>query len=277
MEKNKIELTDYMKESMDKVAISEGFTNYELKVDQGSAVGDGFVGKIYKVTIEEIGFFKKLDLVIKFPPDNRNAFGAMDLFQREVFVYNELFPELVKFQNEKKIESSTGFFNFPKCYFAEFSVERNESVIIMEDLRESGYKMLSQPLPVNFEHTKLLVEALGRLHAVSFALKAQKPELFEKFRLMKDFVFEKYDAANFTGKILGNIEKAAETIDDSDSESREKVLRLKTDYFQITEELIDPDLAEPYTVVGQGDCWTNNLVYKYKVSLRLVWNKFRTF
>lgn len=265
---NEIKLTDYMRECLDKVALNENFKNYKLIVDQGSAVGDGFVGVIYKATIQERDNDRKLEVVLKFPPsqERRNDFGAMDLFEREVFTYNEVFPALVKFQLEKNIEDSEGFFNFPKCYLAEFNVEKNDSIIIMEDLRESGHKLLIKHVPVDFEHTKLVVEALGRLHAVSFAIKAQQPELFDKFRSLKDFVFEKYDQAGFTPMMLESIEKAANTLDESDSENRSKVLILKNNYTQITEELIDPNLAEPYTVIGQGDCWTNNLMFQYKVS-----------
>ena len=265
-----IKITDYMRKGLERVALSEGFENYELKVDQGSVVGDGFVGVIYKVTIQEIESGKKLDVVMKFPPasqERRNDFGAMDLFEREVFVYNEVFPEFVKFQQEKKIKESEGFFDFPKCYFAEFNVEEDDSIIIMEDLRENGYKMLNKHVPINYKHTKLLIEALGKLHAVSFAMKNQKPEIFAKFKLMKDFVFEKLGAANLTTLMTGSIEKAAETINESDLESRNKVLKLKNEYEKITQELINPDLAEPYAVVGQGDCWTNNLMYQYKASI----------
>lgn len=265
-----VKLTDYIRESLEKVAVSEGFKNYEFKADQSSTVGDGSIGLIYKATILEIDSDKKLDVVVKFPPvsqERRNDFGAMELFEREVYVYNEVFPELMKFQQEKKIEESIGFCNFPKCYFAEFNEEKDDSIIIMEDLREDGFKMLNKYVPADFEHTKILVAALGRLHAVSFALKAQKPELFEKYRLMKDFVFEKYREANLTGMMIGCIEKAAETVDENDSESRNKVLRLKTEYSQVTKEVVDPELAEPYAVIGQGDCWPNNLMYQYKVNL----------
>ena len=187
-----VNFTEYMRESLEKVAISEGFKNYELKIDHGSAIGDGFMGLIYKAIVQETGSDRKLDVVLKFPPFNkarREDFGSLDLFRREVFMYNEILPEFVKLQKEKKIEDSEGFFNIPKCYFAEYNEEKNDSIIIMEDLKESNCKMWNKFVPVNLEHTKLLVAALGRFHAVSFALKTQKPEVFKKIKSINDYLF----------------------------------------------------------------------------------------
>lgn len=267
-----VKLTDYMRESLDKVALAEGFKNYDLKVDHGSAVGDGFVGLIYKVIIQEIDSDKKLPVVLKFPPENqarRREFGAMDLFKREVFVYNEFLPELVKFQKERHIKEADGFFNFPKCYFAEFNEEKDDSVIIMEDLREDGYKMWDKYKPVNLEHTKLLVLALGKLHALSFALKTQKLELFEKFKSMNDFMAEKMGDEKMVGMMTGSIQRAVDTIDEKDVKRRNRALRLLDNFSQMLHELTAPKEAEPFAVVGHGDCWSNNFMFQYKVRVAI--------
>ena len=269
---NEVKLTDYMRESLEKVASAEGFRNYDLKVDHGSAIGDGFVGLIYKVIIQEIDSDKKLSVVLKFPPENqarRRDFGAMDLFKREVFVYNEFLPELVKFQKERHIKEADGFYNFPKCYFAEFNEEKDDSVIIMEDLRENGYKMWDKYSPVNLEHTKLIMLALGKLHALSFALKTQKPELFEKFKSMNDFMTDKMGDEKMAGMMSATVQRAVATIDEKDVKSRNRALRLLEDYSQMMRELTDPKRAEPFTIVGHGDCWSNNFMFQYKVRMTL--------
>lgn len=264
-----VNLTSYMRESLEKVATSEGFKNFELKVNHGSGIGDGFIGLLYKVTIEEVESDKKLAVVIKFPPENkarRNDMGAMDLFKREVFVYNEVLPEFVKFQKEKGIKDSAGFFNFPKCYFAEFNEEKDDSVIIMEDLKETGHGMWDKYKPVNLEHTKLLMAALGKFHATSFALKEQKPELFEKFKGMNDYFTEKFGEEQLRMMMSANIQKAADTIDEGDVKRRNRILILKENFVEIMKELTDAMRAEPYSIVNHGDCWSNNFMFHYKVS-----------
>lgn len=259
-----VKLNDYMKECLDHVAITEGFQNYELKVDHGSAIGDGFVGLIYKVNIQELDSDKSLAVVLKFPPlseARRKDFGAMEFFKRESFVYSKVLPAFEKFQREKNIEDADGFFHFPKCYFAEYNEERNDSVIIMEDLREKSCRMWSKFVPMNLEHSKKLVAALGRFHAISFALKAQRPEIFTEFKELKDYLFTTMLAEEkMVGVLHGWIDRAISSLEQTDVESRDKVSTLKHKGSQ----LVNADLAEPYAVIGHGDCWTNNMMFRYK-------------
>lgn len=248
-------LTDFMKECLDKVAYSEGFKNFEIKVYPGSRVGDGdgFVGILLKVLIQENESDKKLTVVLKSPPENvqrRALLGAMTFFRREVRVYNEVLPEFVKFQEQKGIKRSEGFFNFPKCYLAEFDEEKDEAVVIMEDLRESGFEMWDKIKPISFDHAAKVFKALGRLHAISFAMKAQKPELFEKFKDLNDYFAGRVESSNFVNAVHGGIDKAAGTLDENDSKSKARVLRLKEDAANMMIDLTGPALAEPYAVVG---------------------------
>jgi hypothetical protein len=262
-----VHVTDYMRECLAKVASSEGFKNYDIKVDHGSAIGDGFVGLMIKVNIQEIDSDKNLVVLLKTPPEGharRHDFGALSLFKREVFVYNEFLPAIVKFQEEKKIKKNVGFFEFPKCYFAEFNEEKDDSLIIMEDLRDSGHKMWNKFVPTNIEHTRLLMASLGRLHAVSFAMKAQRPELFEKFKGMDDYMSTKM-AEGLSTMLMSAIDRAADCLDPSDTKRRARVLILKESLSQTMTELTSPERAEPYSIVTHGDCWSNNFMFHYKV------------
>lgn len=263
-----INFTPYMREAVEKVASSEGFQNFDVKINHGSAVGDGFMGLVFKVTIQEIDKDKKLNLVLKSPPDNltrRNEFGSMNLFRREVIIYNEVLPAFVAFQEERRIKKADGFFEFPKCYFAEYDEEKSESVIIMEDLRESGYKMCDKFVPHNLEHTKLLVSALGRLHAISFAMKIQKPEVFEQYKQLTDVMTEKFADENFAVIMTRAVDRAISSIDESDVKRRNRAATLKDNFSQVIKELVSPEGCEPFAVIGHGDCWSNNFMYQYKV------------
>lgn len=266
-----INFTPFMKEAVDKVAQSNGFQNYIVNIDHGSGVGDGFVGLVFKVTIHENESEKKLNVILKSPPDNlarRNDFGAIGLFKREIYMYNEVLPAFVAFQEEKGIKKSQGFFEFPLCYYAEYNEEKDDAVIIMEDLRESGYKMWDKFVPHNVEHTKLLFASLGRLHAISFAMKAQKPQVFEKYKALTDFMTEKFTDESFAGMMNGSVDRAASTIDESDVRRRNRVLRMKENFRQLMVETVSGPNAEPYAVVTHGDCWSNNFMYHYRVSER---------
>lgn len=260
-------LTAYVRESLDKVAVAEGFVNYEIDFNSSTAVGDGFIGIMFKAVIKEHESGKKLGVIVKSPPTNlerRKQFGAMEMFEREVFAYSILLQEFAKFQEECNIEPEKRFTHFPKCYFAEFNEEKDESVVIMEDLKERDFVMCNKAVPASFEHAKLVFASLGRFHALSYAFKAKKPERFETFKKMKDFLAEKLHMGG-----ISQIDRAAGTFDESETDSRRRVLKLKDDLKGTLIELCDSDGPEPFTVLGHGDCWSNNFMYKFQVSVHL--------
>lgn len=262
-----IKVTDYIREGLDKVAQAEGFVTYDIAVDHGSTIGDGFVGQILKVTIQEQNDSKSLRVLAKIPPESkarREQMGVMRLFKREVYVYNVVLPEFIEFQKERNISKSVGFYNFPKVYFADYSEERDDAIIIMEDLRDSGHRMYDKYKPINYEHSKVFLAALGRFHALSFAMKAKRPEQFEKFKELDDFFTGEGIDGNFIGFLEGSVLKAADCLDANDLKSREKVQKLAQNLLDNMKFCLQPDAAEPFAVVTHGDCWFNNFVFHYK-------------
>ncbi|KAG5676170.1 hypothetical protein PVAND_006019 [Polypedilum vanderplanki] len=263
---SEIVVTDYIRQSLDKVAIAEGFKNYTIDVDHGSSIGDGFIGIILKVTIQEHDSDHKLIVLAKIPPPNkarREAMGSMKFFEREIFIYNVMLPEFVEFQKEKKIPESMGFFNFPKVYFAEINEELDESIIIMEDLRQKDYKMWSKFDPVNYEHTKHIMTALGRLHALSFAMKAKKPELFEKYKKINDYFLDSFQDNNFKTFLEQSVVTASNSLDIADEKKKAKVLKLNENLFELLATCLDKETTEPFAVMNHGDCWVNNFLFHY--------------
>lgn len=265
---NEINVTDYMKSSIDRVAVAEGFVDYEFNVIHGSGIGDGFIGLVFKAMIQEKGNSdKKLTVVVKTPPDNlarRNSFGSMELFDREVRIYATVLPAFIKFQEEKNIKPGMGFFEVPKCYLAEYDLEKDDAIIIMEDLRERGHKMWSKHVPMDFEHTKLIFAALGRLHAVSFAMKVQRPEIFEPFKNLGDIMVSKINEPSFKAMFEGMLDRAITSLDENDTRRRNKMLKMREEMGPILIELVKAENAEPFAVLGHGDCWSNNFMFHYK-------------
>lgn len=263
-----LKLSEYAEAALNKVALAEGFSNYKFHIEHGSSVGDGFTGVLLKVTIIENDNSKEINVVVKLPPDNvlrKHAMGAMLLFEREVFVYSLLLPEFVKFQQEQKLKPDIGFYNFPKCYFAEFDKERDDAVIIMEDLRDAGYKLISKSIPIDCEHAKLSFAALGRLHAISFAMKERSPETFEKFKALDDNTKQNLDNEMITSFMASCLDRAIGVLRDDEVKRKEKMFNLKENFVSLMKDLTSSTGAEPYAVVTHGDCWSNNFMYKYRV------------
>lgn len=258
--------TDYIRKSLDKVAENEGFQNYEFVTDHGSSIGDGFIGIIIKVTIQEKDKSKSLKVLAKIPPQNklrRDAMKSMNLFNREIFMYNIFLPQMVKFQREHKISQENGFLNFPKVYFAEYNEEEDDAIIIMEDLRDSGHRMWNKFKPIDYEHAKLMVTSLARLHGLSFAMKALKPEQFEKFKELDDLFSKMGDEKNFEQYVTQLLISGVNTIDPSDTKRRRRAEYLLKGFKELVIECVSTEAAEPYCVIGHGDCWFNNFLFNY--------------
>lgn len=266
-----IHVTDYMENCLDKVALAQGFKNYIIKVVHGSNVGEGFVGLIFKVTINEEKSDKSLNLILKTLPANRYRriqFGSTDLFRREVFVYNEFLPEVVKFQNEKNISKHLGFCEFPKVYYAEYNEEIQDALIIMEDLKEKGFLLWDKFEPTPYENAKLIMQALGKLHAVSFAMKIFKPELFDKFKQMNDNMYQRCVLDEQLPLIFKNYCDQAISILDDNPKLKSKIIHMRDSFEQVLASITEGKLAEPYAVVTHGDCWSNNILYQYRVCIK---------
>lgn len=179
-------------------------------------------------------------------------------------MYTKVLPAFVAFQNEKHIRKANGFFNFPKCYFAEFDEELQDSVIIMEDLKESGYAMWSKFVPTNFEHARFVMESLGRLHAVSFAMKAQRPDIFDEFKELEDFMSDMQNDG-FDQMMNVAMENAIAALPENTTNIKIRMQKLQSNFKQTMKELVKPELAEPFAVIGHGDCWINNFMFQYRV------------
>ncbi|XP_055614509.1 uncharacterized protein LOC129760857 [Uranotaenia lowii] len=262
-------LPQYVHDAIDKVAPEEGFTpgQYKVHFESGSSKGDGFVGEMFRARITEVA--RELIVLCKIPPRNearRQQFGAMTIFERESTAYSKFLPAMHEFQRERGVtdELGIGFFHTPKCYFAMCDEAKQESLIIMNDLRLSGYRMWNKLVPVNYEHVRLMMIALGKLHALSFAMKDQRPDIFEEFKVKDGLVEMMNNFEPFQQMMNFNMDRATSVLEPHEEKLRQKMDRLKTDMLSDLNKLTDAATAEPYAVLGHGDCWVNNMMFAYE-------------
>ncbi|EAT35124.1 AAEL012683-PA [Aedes aegypti] len=262
-------MPQFMYDAVAKIAPEQGFTpgQFEINFESGSGKGDGFVAEMFRAAITEGD--RKLVVLCKIPPINdarRQQFGSMPIFDREVTAYSNLLPIMYEFQREKGIteEMNIGFFNAPQCYLAYVDAPKEESVIIMDDLRLKDYRMWNKMVPVNYEHARLLMIQLGRLHAVSLALKDQRPEVFEQFKVPDPLSAMMGANEGFTMMMNLSIDRATTVLEPHEEKARQKLIKLKETMFDDIATITSPDYAEPYAVLGHGDCWINNMIYSYK-------------
>lgn len=119
-------------------------------------------------------------------------------------------------------------------------------------------------------HIKWVMHALGKYHALSFALKDQQPDIFKKLTSQLGEIYYRLDnesLRSFSEQFGTGIIKMAEKM--GDNRITEKIRKLFTgDMCQMLADLVDGSHAEPYAVISHSDCWNNNTLFKLDASGR---------
>lgn len=241
-----------------------------LTVTAGSVKGDNYIGVVFRAQAECRKTGKKLKVIAKLPPQNearRKQFFVRPSFEREISFYTEIYPMMEQFQREKGIdpENSLDAFNqIPRCYRT--CLVELEEAILMGDLRAEGFEMFDRHQNQDLDHIKLVIETLARFHALSFALKDQQPERIERFKHMIELFTTREEDESMQQWFDLLIARTLETLDkEAEPEVYEKTEKVLTGKFMdMVKELTLGAEAEPYTVICHGDCWNNNMMFKYE-------------
>lgn len=242
-----------------------------VKIDAASAKGDNYIGVLYRVTVKDPQG-NELSVVIKLPPQNaarREQFFARPCFLRESQFYETIYPLYKSFQEEKGIDVETeGFYQIPLCYKS--ITEDGYEGLFLEDLKVTGFEMFDRFKETTELHVNHVMRTVGKFHAISLAMKDQKPELMEEYKELQDIFFQRDDNSKQQIKIWFDMLKkqAIDVLNTNENEDlkqkAEKVL--EADFFELLMSCINGKDAEPYTVLSHGDCWNNNVMFKNEVS-----------
>lgn len=269
-------LPDFIEKKLNEIASDTGFIDYSLETDSNSKTSNGYIGVMGTVKIvgwQQLGDTKtqkELSLIYKTEPINlaqRNAFSVVMAFNREEYFYNTVLPYLTKFQAEKGLLKINGFFQYPNCYYACGSNDTQQNIVIMDDLRDEGFEHRSESHPITFNDAQLFVKAIGRLHALSFAIRDQRPNIFKEFesilkhcsilhminngvtlKEINDSAYRKainlFSANNTNPDILEYLKSAIDT------------------WAEDVRDCLEPNDENRFSVIGHGDCWLPNLMFK---------------
>lgn len=268
---NPIKLPTNVRKKITEIAQQEGFKNESnITTASGSNLGDGFLGVVYRITItgkRNENSNDSLSLIAKIPPSNekrREFFGSYESFDREILAYQFYLPEIVNFIQERALNNAIPFSSYPKCYGTVSAQKSTDDYgLILQDLKQTEYKMWNKIEMISIDHANLVVIELGKLHGLSLSIKDQNKDLYEKIQQLNDVMLEKLiGAKNFVDQ---NIDRAIDTLDlISDRIEIEKMKMLKENFRIYVQECVYPDDEEQrFMVLNHGDCWTNNMMFLY--------------
>lgn len=261
------ELPKYVDALLEDIIASKGFTNYTIEYKPGSNHGDNFLGVMTSVTVSGIRNEKEaqLHLVCKLAPSNaarREEFKSGTVFLREAIMYNEILPLFTEFQREKGLCDNDAFKSYPKCYKAIADEAADQMVIIMEDMRPKGFTMYPRNKPTTAENVFKLVEQLGRFHGISFALKHQRPAIYERLQQLPDIFCEVFLSDNFLKSLGMGYDRAIASL--KDEKHIEILSDVKANMKEYMCEMLREGACGDFGVIAHGDPHLNNILYKYQ-------------
>ncbi|KAF2904038.1 hypothetical protein ILUMI_02135 [Ignelater luminosus] len=261
-------VTDEVQTHVEKLINELGITNYTINVVPGSVIGDNYLGVIAKVTVtgkDKNGENKVTNFIVKSAPQNevyRTLTSIRSAFDREIYMYSKVFPEFIKFQEERRILNP--FKSIAKFYKS--TMENKNEAVIMEDMKELGFEMRDRREPLNYNHVLLVMREYGKYHALSYALRDQKPEVFQEILgNTQETFFNTYNQAEIAEKeAKENYERALKSLDPvKDKIAYDKFKKFQDNMFETVKHVLQSESAGKYAVIGHGDSWVNNMLFKY--------------
>ncbi|XP_050355034.1 uncharacterized protein LOC126776500 [Nymphalis io] len=247
----------------------------------GSKRGDNYTSMVYRITLK--GSSKHLDsdgtteiiepwvgsIIYKCLPESilrREAFKSDELFCNEVAFYTKIWPALSKFQSQWE-KVTHPFKSIPKCYLAQ------NDLVILKDLKELGFVMPDRTQGLSLEQCYFVLKHLSHFHALSLAMKYYDPEGFYELLNIQDGISEVFFVAEnedyyrsyYSEATRNAIAMVEEEL--KESKDREKYLGPfkrfcnEDTFFQTMVDMVTP--KEPLAVICHGDCWTNNMLFKF--------------
>jgi hypothetical protein len=235
-----------------------------------SEVGDGYLGDIVFASVSgktEDGSAKEYNFVLKCSKRSQalRESALVQVYMNEIFVYDQLFPSFAQFEKDKDIE--TPFDSVPKCY-GTFVGDQME-VIVLENLKKIGYKLWPKRESLTRSHIDMVIKEYSKFHAISVAMKHQQPDKFQE--LINTFDQNKNIMLGFGRMDLvfaSYLEEAYELL----KKELDEKFTLKLKHFSEQVNLILAEMNDNtsrFKVFTHGDCWNNNFMFKYNVSVTL--------
>ncbi|XP_068230267.1 uncharacterized protein [Palaemon carinicauda] len=182
-------------------------------------------------------------------------------FVKECRVYEEIIPLL----HHELTSVDLHPLRVPECYYA--TCEPGNQIIYLEDLRSRGFQTTERKKPLDKVHTTLILKEIARLHAASLLLRRKSgyENLDLKFPcLAKDCFDVTNDVRKMSANILSkHIEETLSAL--KEFEGYEKAIQWLTDLKPHAYEtwMKQLDNKTKFAVICHGDCWTNNMLFRY--------------
>ncbi|KAF4533014.1 hypothetical protein B566_EDAN000705 [Ephemera danica] len=234
------------------VLAREGLQLERHEVTEECRPGDDYLGDVLRVSTTFSSHNPPKHFIFKRPPHKDDA-RLLKFFRNEATFYQDLLPKLEEFKTQF---DSAPAFAIPRRYHIA------SDVIVLEDLMPLGFRMSTRTTFLDLHHCVLVLEEMGRFHAVSLAMKTLQPDKISLFRnTVQETVFckaeEKYAKTEEAceNALLMLMRRYPE------SEYVDVLKEFTRNFFVNMTKLVSSDSR--LRVINHGNCWANNLMFQY--------------
>lgn len=217
------------------------------------------------------GELVKKRLVAKVPPTDPKYWQFIQPERTclaENAIYRTLAPEISLLQTEAEIPEDKQFDGFAFYYGSRISVIPDAKVVdrgavlVLDDLRDSNYKVGHRLQPFDLNHTELALRYMAQFHALTIALRLKKPKIFEM--KVRPF-FKKFDwhaaAPESKETMIAETLIDIKEVTDNNLAIVDRIRNLSYDFFNFLEK--PPIENNPFNTVIHSDFWIMNLLFKH--------------
>lgn len=187
------------------------------------------------------------------------------LFKKEIFVYDKLIPVYKQLISEHNVLEPFAVTPEMQQYFTDTFQES----LVLEDMRNFGFTAVKSSEPCSHGQATLAMKALGKLHALSYALREHKPEEFKRFteyaknRFNVNANFELYSKHQ---KLC--CERVLEILNCGKDKSVVPLFKkFMEKSFEYQIQAVKMSAMGAYAVLTHGDAILDNMLFKYGVSI----------
>lgn len=226
--------------------------------------GQGFVGEIVFITLTHNKSAEKKHVIVK--QEQQGNGKALEYFHQffviEIKFYDTVWPLLKKIH--KNVSGKE--LNFIANCFGTSNTGRKR--ILLENINPYGFHLYDATKPFDDEHFKIIFKTYGIFHAVSMALKEQDREQYNLLvnPQFNPFMTAPYDGdCYFSKDFVKKIQEMKAFFDPVEERHLlEKLSMCEDSGVSRLREVVHQDF--PNGALIHGDCWSNNLMFKYDVS-----------
>ncbi|KAF7997354.1 hypothetical protein HCN44_005631 [Aphidius gifuensis] len=229
---------------------------------RASGEADNFTSLIIRLivdfTINEKSkkLFKKKSLIVKIAQvkNGRNKeIEQMGVFNTEIMMMTSTLKEM-----EKILDDGTKL-----CSEYFYGQDHSPDVIIMEDLIESGFRLVDKRAGLDLQHSLFAIRNLAKFHASSVALVEKNPNCKKQYNkgffYITDELKEWKEFIDSTMKLFGKVVSSWPNLG---QKYQDKLSKISDNLYNLIAKKTIVNENE-FNVINHGDFWINNMLFHY--------------